>query len=29
VTKGGKAVSFHTPFTVEQVNNKGYVYYHS
>jgi hypothetical protein len=29
VTKGNTAVPFRTPFTVEQVNDKGYVYYHS
>jgi apolipoprotein N-acyltransferase len=29
VVKGNKAIPFSTPFTVEQLNNKGYVYYHS
>jgi hypothetical protein len=29
VTKGKTQTPFRTPFTVEQVNDKGYVYYHS
>ena len=29
VGTGSHKVPFHTPFTVEQLNGKGYVYYHS
>jgi hypothetical protein len=29
VGTGNHKAAFHTPFTVEQLNGKGYVYYHS